>query len=146
MGIDFVKKSFLNFLEPTLPPAVTTSPTVKSVLKDNKNQFSLLPFVVGAIGGCALLFLSFILGFIALKKRRDIVNQRDGKIKHAYKNFVRNLNFLKLFEIEQESKGGNANHIQADPMANNRRHLNGIIRINITPNPLSEEKVCSLIS
>jgi len=74
---------FYAFLEPTLPPRVTTSPTVKSVLKDNKNQFSLLPFVVGAIGGCALLFLLFILGFIALKKRRDIVNQRDGKTNHV---------------------------------------------------------------
>lgn len=104
-------------LKPTIPPQVTTSPTVKSILRDTKNQFSILPFVVGAIGGCALLFLLFLLGFIALKKRRDIVNQRD----------------------EQESKG-NPNHIQADSISNNRRHLNGIIRINITPNPLSEEK------
>jgi hypothetical protein len=58
---------------------VTTSPTVKSILKDTKHQFSLLPFIAGAIGGCALLFLIFLLGFIALKKRRDIVNQQDGK-------------------------------------------------------------------
>lgn len=54
------------------------------------------------------------------------------------------------FEInfsEQESKS-NPNHIQADGVVNggrspihrnNNRHLNGIIRINITPNPMDEK-------
>ena len=55
-----------------------------------------------------------------------------------------------LISLEQESKS-NPNHIQADGVVNgggrspihrnNNRHLNGIIRINITPNPLSDEKV-----
>ena len=68
-----------------LEPLVTSStpnPVIKpSTNVDTKGQSSFLPLIVGAIGGCALLFLIFILVFIALKKRRDMVqNQREGKM------------------------------------------------------------------
>ncbi|KAG5682202.1 hypothetical protein PVAND_011568 [Polypedilum vanderplanki] len=112
-------------LRTTVPP-YTTPPTIKSVKTDIKSQnpTSFLPLII--IGGCALLVLILILVFIALKKRRDIVNNQHE---------------------EQESKS-NPNHIQVDsvtngrrsPILRNNRHLNGILRINITPNPLTDEK------
>lgn len=65
--------------EPTSPPT-TTHPTIKPVKDDSKGQSSFLPLIVGAIGACALLFLIFLLIFIALKRRRDMVNtQREGR-------------------------------------------------------------------
>jgi Na+/melibiose symporter-like transporter len=71
---------FVNFLEP-VAPITTTQPTVTLTKKDNKGQSSFLPMIVAAIGGCALLFLFFILIFIAMKKRRDMVNdQREGNL------------------------------------------------------------------
>jgi hypothetical protein len=49
------------------------------VKDDSKGPPSFLPLIVGAIGACALLFLIFLLIFIALKRRRDMVNtQREG--------------------------------------------------------------------
>lgn len=71
------------FSEPT--SSQTTTPiTIKPVMDDSKGQSSsFLPLIVGAIGACALLFLIFLLVFIALKRRRDMVNsQREGVIKN----------------------------------------------------------------
>jgi len=68
-----------SFAEPTTPPN-TTHPTIKPVSDEANGQSSFLPLIVAVIGGCAVLFLIFILVFIALKRRRDLVNtQREGK-------------------------------------------------------------------
>jgi Fibronectin type III domain len=152
---NFLMKFINNLIGPTT--SMPTHTTSKPLESESKGQSSLLPIIVGAIGGCALLFLIFILIFIALKKRRDMVNsQREGKISHS-----NNVNFFffvmsptndifvifYFYFLEQESK---SNPMQVDSVVNggrspihrnNNRHLNGIIRINITPNPLSDEKV-----
>lgn len=73
-----VSKAFI-LTEPTSPPS-TTHPTVRPIRDESNGQSSFLPLIVGAIGACALLFLIFLLVFIALKRRRDMVNtQREGK-------------------------------------------------------------------
>lgn len=65
--------------EPTMPPT-TTHPTIQPEKENSKGHSSFLPLIVGAIGTCALLFLIFLLVFIALKRKRDMVNtQREGK-------------------------------------------------------------------
>jgi hypothetical protein len=79
--------------------------------------------------------------------------QREGERISKLKPRKRNPNrllifFLSPFRSEQESKS-NPNHIQNDSSVNggrgglsspiHRNRLNGIIRINITPNPLDEK-------
>lgn len=86
----FVLVAIFNFnllvSEPTTPPT-TTQPKIKPVEGDAKGQTSFLPLIVGAIGACALLFLIFILVFIALKRKCDMVNtQREGKLRKSRSN------------------------------------------------------------
>lgn len=135
------------FSEPTSPPS-TTHPTIKPVKDDSKGQSSFLPLIVGAITACALLFLIFILVFIALKRRRDMVNtQREGERKE-FLRITRNSQENVFTKISEQESKSNPNHIQNDSAVNggrglsspiHRNRLNGIIRINITPNPLDEK-------
>lgn len=149
----FANFNLISVSEPTSPPT-TTHPTIKPVKDDSKGQSSFLPLIVGAIGACALLFLIFLLIFIALKRRRDMVNtQREGEKRMKSRNSIliksdeeeKEFNRLRQFS-EQESKS-NPNHIQNDSAVNGGRglsspiHRNRLIRINITPNPLDSEKV-----
>lgn len=75
-------KFHFNFqIEPTSPPT-TTHPTVRPVA-DDSGQKTLLPIIVGAIAMCAILFLIFLLIFVALKKKREMMNsQREGESIH----------------------------------------------------------------
>lgn len=82
------RRFFFSFSEPTSPPT-TTHPTIKPVKDDSKGQSSFLPLIVGAIGAFALLFLIFLLIFIALKRRRDMVNtQREGEKRNNSRNSI----------------------------------------------------------
>lgn len=56
--------------------APTINPTVIAAREDAQGPQSFLPLIVGAVCVCALLFLIFILVFIAVKRRNM---SRDGK-------------------------------------------------------------------
>lgn len=67
-----------HFFSETTTMAPTINPTVIAAHEDTQGPQSFLPLIVGAVGICALLFLIFILVFIAVKRRNM---SRDG-IKH----------------------------------------------------------------
>lgn len=66
-------------IQPTVVPSVVVAPEA------SQRQSSILPLIVGAAGGITMLFLLFIIVFIALKKRKLA---RDGKTNFSLISWV----------------------------------------------------------
>lgn len=137
-------------MQPTIIPSVVVAQGTTQA------HSSILPLIVGAAGGVTMLFLLFLIVYIALKKRKLA---REGKIgltrifSLCSEIITLNAQSIAFLDETENKTHPDHNHIQVEsngypvgggrglssPIHKNSR-LNGILpRMNITANPLDEK-------